>query len=140
MVPFTLSYLGDLRCEAVHLPSGQRLLTDAPLDNQGRGESFSPTDLVATSLGACMTTIMGIVARRDGIDLDGLTARIEKHMTDAPPRRIARIVVVFTMPASVHVDQRQKLERAAHTCPVALSLHPDIAQHISFAWGPGTGG
>lgn len=134
MVPFSLSYLGDLRCEAIHLPSGQRLITDPPVDNQGRGESFSPTDLVATSLGTCMTTIMGIVARRDGIDLVGLTARIEKHMTATPPRKIARIVVAFTMPASVPVDQRLKLERAAHTCPVSLSLHPEIVQDVTFAW------
>jgi putative redox protein len=133
-VTFSLSYHGDLRCEARHEPSGTTLITDAPLDNQGRGESFSPTDLVATGLGVCMFTIMGIVAKRDGIALAGATARVEKHMTSTPPRRIERIVVRFALPAAIPAEDRAKLERAAHTCPVALSLHPDVVQDVAFAY------
>ncbi len=134
-VAFTLAYQGDLRCMARHEPSGTTLITDAPLDNQGRGESFSPTDLVATGLGVCMFTIMGIVARRDGIALAGASARVEKHMTSTPPRRIERIVVRFTLPATIPVSDRDKLERAARTCPVALSLHPDSVQDVAFTYG-----
>ncbi len=134
MVPITLTYSGDLRCEAVHGPSKVDLTTDAPIDNNGRGESFSPTDLVATALAACLTTVMGIVAKRDGVSLDGLSANIEKHMTLQPPRRIARIVVDLAMPKGLTADYRAKLERAAHTCPVALSLHPDVVQEIRFTY------
>ncbi len=134
MVPISLTYRGDLRCEAVHGPSKVALTTDAPVDNNGRGESFSPTDLVATALGACLTTVMGIVAKRDGVGLDGLSVSIEKHMTAQPPRRIARIVVAVSMPKGLAADYRAKLERAAHTCPVALSLHPDVVQEIRFTY------
>jgi putative redox protein len=134
MVTFTITYQGDLRCRVVHDPSGTTLISDAPLDNQGRGESFSPTDLVASGLGCCMTTIMGIVARRESIKLEGAQVRVEKHMTPSPPRKIARLVVAFTMPAGLAADQRVKLERAAHTCPVALSLHPDIAVAATFSY------
>jgi len=134
-VTFSLSYHGDLRCEARHDLSGTTLITDPPLDNQGRGESFSPTDLIASGLGVCMLTIMGIVARRDGIALTGASARVEKHMTSAPPRRIERIVVRFSLPAAIAVGERDKLERAARTCPVALSLHPEVAQDVAFAYG-----
>ena len=133
-VTFSISYHGDLRCEARHDLSGTTLITDPPLDNQGRGESFSPTDLVATGLGVCMLTIMGIVARRDGIALTGATARVEKHMTSTPPRRIERIVVRFTLQAAIAAGDRDKLERAARTCPVALSLHPDLVQDVAFAY------
>ncbi len=133
MVSFTLAYQGDLRCTNTHDQSGTVIITDAPKDNQGRGESFSPTDLVASGLGVCMLTIMGIVARRDGIALAGATARVEKHMTPAPPRRIARIVVAITLPGGITAEQRTVLERAARTCPVALSLHPDIVQDVSIA-------
>lgn len=134
MVPITVTYLGDLRCEAVHGPSGVRLITDAPVDNQGKGESFSPTDLLATAYGTCMTTIMGIVAKRDGIALEGLRVEIEKHMSAAPPRRVARLVLRFHMPASLSADQRAKLEKAAHTCPVALSVSPDVFIEASFSY------
>ncbi len=133
-VTFATRYLGDLRTEIVHGPSGTVIQTDAPVDNHGKGERFSPTDLVAASLGSCMLTIMGIVAQRDGIPLTGATVAVEKHMTATPPRRIARLVVAFTMPAGLTADQRTKLERAAHTCPVTLSLHPDIAQVVTFTW------
>jgi putative redox protein len=134
MVTLTITYQGALRCRVVHDPSGSVLTSDAPLDNQGRGESFSPTDLVASGLGCCMTTIMGIVARRDGIALEGAQLRVEKHMTASPPRKIARLAVAFSMPAGIAQADRIKLERAAHTCPVALSLHPDIAVQASFSY------
>jgi putative redox protein len=134
MVPFTLTYRGELRCELTHGPSQALLLTDAPKDNQGKGESFSPTDMLAGGLGVCMATVMGIVARRDGVKLEGLTAQVEKHMTSQAPRKIARIVVRFQMPAGIGLPARAVLERAAHTCPVALSLHPEVVQEISFTY------
>jgi len=134
MVPFTLTYRGELRCELTHGPSKATIITDAPVDNHGKGESFSPTDLVASGLGVCMATVMGITATRAGVRLDGLTAQIEKHMTSAPPRRIARIVVRFAMPAGIPAQTRPVLEKAAHTCPVALSLHPEVVQDVSFGY------
>ena len=134
MVPIQVEYQGELHCKAVHGPSGTELNTDAPKDNQGRGESFSPTDLVASGLGVCMATVMGITATREGVALEGLTAQIEKHMTSAPPRRIARIVVRFAMPKAIPEAKRPILEKAAHTCPVALSLHPEVVQEVSFGY------
>jgi putative redox protein len=134
MVPLTITYRGSLRCEATHGPSGTTLLTDAPVDNHGRGESFSPTDLIATGLATCICTTMAIVAKREGIRLEEGGLRVEKHMTTAPPRRIARLVVAVAMPGGLSAEQRAKLERAAHTCPVSLSLHPDVAQDISFSY------
>lgn len=134
MVPFSVVYQGDLRCLAEHGPSQAMLITDAPVDNQGKGASFSPTDLVAAGLGVCMATVMGIVARRDGLRIDGASARVEKHMRPDPPRRIGRIVVAFTMPAALAPADREKLERAALSCPVALSIHPDIVQDVSFTY------
>ena len=133
-VTFTTTYLGNLRTAISHGPSGTVIETDAPVDNHGRGERFSPTDLVAASLGSCMLTIMGIVAKRDGIDISGTSVAVEKHMTTELPRRIAKVVVTFTMSATVASEHRAKLERAAHTCPVALSLHPEIQQVVTFAW------
>ncbi len=134
MVPISLTYLGDLRCEAVHGPSGVKVVTDAPTDNHGKGESFSPTDLMATSYGACMSTIMGIVAKRDGIALGRFTVAVEKHMTTAPPRRIAKLVLRFVMPVALVAADRLKLEAAAHTCPVALSTSPDVQIEASFTY------
>lgn len=134
MVPISITYRGDLRCEAVHGPSGVRVITDAPVDNQGKGESFSPTDLVATAYGACMSTIMGIVARRDGLALDGLRVDVEKHMTAAPPRRISRLAIRVAMPAGLAREARTRLEAAARACPVALSVHPDVQVEIAFAY------
>lgn len=127
-------YLGDLRVHAVHAPSGTVLHTDAPIDNHGKGESFSPTDLVATALLACMGTIMGIQGRTLGIELKGMRLSVEKHMTTQPSRRIARLVVRIDMPAGVPVDARQKLERAAAACPVHHSLHPDIVTEVTWSW------
>lgn len=134
MVAIQIEYQGDLHCKAVHGPSGAVLTSDAPKDNHGRGESFSPTDLVATALGTCMLTIMGITARTQGIDIAGATARVEKEMTP-PPRRIAKLTVKIHVPGTVSAENRVKLERAAHTCPVHKSLHPDIEIPLEFSWG-----
>jgi putative redox protein len=135
MTTIRTRYLGNLRTEAMHLASGNTLITDAPLDNNGRGETFSPTDLTCASLGSCMMTIMGIVAERDQLDLKGTEIEITKIMA-ANPRRISKIQVHFTMASATELDESQKtkLERAAITCPVALSLHPDIEQEVSFDW------
>src|SRR5579871_5115386 len=122
MVSIALEYQGDLHCKAVHGPSGTELTTDAPKDNQGRGESFSPTDLVATALGTCILTTMGILARTLEIDIAGATATVDKEMTTNTPRRIQRLTVKIKMSASVSEENQLKLERAAHTCPVHKSL------------------
>ena len=134
MVKLTSTYEGGLRCRALHGPSGTTLVTDAPVDNHGKGESFSPTDLMATALGACMMTIMGIVAERHGIDLTGMTAETEKVMTSAPPRRIASLRTRLTIPLPADHPQRLLLEQAAHTCPVHKSLHPEIDAALEFVW------
>jgi putative redox protein len=134
MVTFTITYDGALRCNAIHDPSQTRLVTDAPKDNHGRGEAFSPTDLAATSLATCMLTTMAIQTRNDGLALDGIRAEVEKHMTTTPPRRLARIVVRMAMPRGIPVAAREKLQKIAHACPVALSLHPDIAQDVSLVY------
>lgn len=135
MVEFTISYLGGLRCEATHGPSRTRLLTDAPTDNLGQGESFSPTDLTATSLGACMVTTMGIFAQRQGFDFPaGAQLVVRKIMTAAPPRRIARIEVEIDVPLPADHPQRAELERVARECPVALSLHPETEKALTFRW------
>jgi putative redox protein len=135
MVAIQVEYQGDLHCRAVHGPSRAELTTDAPTDNQGRGESFSPTDLVATALGTCMLTMMGILARTLDIDISGATATVEKEMTSAAPRRIQSLTVRIHVPRSLASEDQQKLERAAHTCPVHRSLHPDIHTPITFTWG-----
>ena len=126
-------YKGSLRTEATHLKSGNTIITDAPVDNQGRGEAFSPTDLVCAALGSCMMTIMGIVAEREEINLEGLTLETTKHMA-ANPRRISRIEISFRWENMTQLQdsQIQKLKNAARTCPVALSLHPDIEQVVTF--------
>lgn len=136
------TYLGDLRTQATHLQSGTTIITDAPTDNNGRGEAFSPTDLVAAALGSCMMTIMGIVANRDGIDLKGSQMEITKGMSAEPPRKIAKVEVKLSMLTETELSdaQKAKLERAAYTCPVALSLHPDIEQAITFEWNVGVEG
>lgn len=128
------TYLGGLRNSSVHLRSGQVIITDAPTDNNGRGEAFSPTDLLSTSLAACMITIMGIVANRHNINIDGTKAEVTKIMgTD--PRRVIEIGVALTVPGQKLNDKdRQLLQNAALTCPVAKSLHPDLKQTISFEW------
>ena len=134
MVRLESIYEGGLRCRAAHGPSGTTLVTDAPADNHGKGESFSPTDLVATALGTCMMTIMGIVAERHGIDLVGMKAETVKEMTQSPPRRIASLRTRLTIPLPADHPQRAALEQAAHTCPVHKSLHPDIDAGVEFVW------
>ncbi|PLK45020.1 OsmC family protein [Emticicia sp. TH156] len=131
-----ITYLGELRTEAVHLQSGTQIVTDAPVDNHGKGEAFSPTDLTATSLGSCAMTIMGITARRDEIDFTGSTIEVTKIMSAELPRRIVKIEVNFNMqtPEELSEEVKQKYIRVAHTCPVALSLHPDIEQVFNFNW------
>jgi len=128
-------YKGALRTEATHLQSGTEIETDAPVDNQGKGERFSPTDLLATSLGSCMMTIMGIKARDMDVDLENTQIDITKIMK-ADPRRISGINVAFHFPDHLELDTKQKaiLENAARTCPVAKSIHPDIALDIQFNW------
>ena len=126
-------YEGDLRVKLTHGPSGSTIETDAPTDNQGKGEKFSPTDLVVAALSSCMMTIMGIVAKRDGIKLEGTTFRAEKHMSENP-RKISKLVLEFNMPGGLTGEQKKKLEKFAHTCPVHQSLHPDIEQDIKFIY------
>ena len=134
MVEISIKYLGDLRCEARHEPSGTVITTDAPVDNEGRGESFSPTDLAATSLGACMLTIMGIAARKQGVELGDTLVKVLKEMTPKPPRRIAKLTVVFTIPLPASHEKRAMLEEAARNCPVHLSLDPGVEQEMRFDW------
>lgn len=134
MVVVTGTYRGDLRCEATHGPSGSTLVTDAPADNMGRGEMFSPTDLVATALGTCILTTMAILATRRGIDMSSATFHVEKHMVADPVRRIGRLPVTIRMSATLAEEHRIVLERAAHTCPVHKSLHPQIDAPITFVY------
>lgn len=131
----SIVYKGDLRTFATHLQSNTSIETDAPLDNQGKGERFSPSDLLATSLGSCMVTIMGIKARDMQIDLQGVTIDIQKHMKP-DPRRVVGVDVTFHFPPDLSLDEKQKkiLENAALTCPVAKSIHPDIVQNVVFNW------
>ncbi|MFN3952044.1 MAG: OsmC family protein [Thermaurantimonas sp.] len=126
-------YLGQLRCEAFHLSSGQAILSDAPPDNHGRGEAFSPTDLLSTSLANCMLTIMGIAAGVNDNLLKNAYAEVKKVMASAP-RRVSEIHVKVHLPSSFPADERHRLEQAARNCPVAKSLHPDILQNVEFLW------
>ena len=127
-------YTGQLHCEATHGLSGATILTDAPPDSHGKGEAFSPTDLVATALGTCVLTVMGIAAERLGVDLVGARARVEKVMVAAPSRRIGALSVHVEVPNRFAEDICAKLEAAALTCPVKPSLHPDIRVDIAFSW------
>ena len=128
-----VTYLGDLRTSSIHILSGSEIISDAPLDNNGKGEAFSPTDTVANALASCMFTVMGIKARSMDVDFSGSTAAVTKYM-QAEPRKISKIEVVFDM--SIAVDEKTKtiLERTALTCPVHLSLHPDIERPVTFNW------
>jgi uncharacterized OsmC-like protein len=128
-----LIYLGDLRTECTHIQSGNSFITDAPLDNNGKGEAFSPTDTVATGLASCMMTVMGIKARDMGVDMIGTSASVNKIMA-SDPRRISRIEVTLNFPFKTDQKIRTILERTANTCPVHYSLHPDIEQEITFNW------
>ena len=132
-VDFTGRYLGNLKVEVTHGPSGTQIITVPPVDNQGDGSSFSPTDLVAAALGSCMLSLIAIVATRDGLDLTGLAFRAEKHM-NANPRRVGNIPVTIQMPKGLTPEQRRKLENAALTCPVHRSLHPDVEKVVTFIY------
>ena len=136
-VSIDIEYLGGLRTQAKHGPSASTLLTDAPADNHGRGEAFSPTDLCATAFGTCMVTIMGIYAERYGIDLRGTTVHVEKEMVAAPVRRIGRLATEIRVPLAPDHPQREALERAALACPVHQSLHPDVEKSVVFVWSGG---
>jgi uncharacterized OsmC-like protein len=135
MMTSTIIYEGDLRTVAMHLQSGTEIETDAPTDNQGKGERFSPTDLVATALGACMATTMGIKTRDLPVNLHGMKLSIQKIMKP-DPRRIAGINIVFDFPDGFQADEKTRviLERTAHTCPVMYSIHPDLEVKVDFHW------
>lgn len=134
MVKITGEYQGDLHCVAVHGPSNEKLNTDAPKDNQGRGEAFSPTDLLATSFATCIATTMAIAARRKGVELRGLRFEVTKEMAPDAPRRIARLATQLWMPIAREPELAAMLEETAHGCPVHRSLHPSIDAPIVFHW------
>ncbi len=130
----TVEYLGGLRTSAIHLRSQNSILTDAPIDNQGKGETFSPTDLVATALASCIMTIMGITAEKNGLDISGAKASVTKTMA-SNPRRIAQIDVIIQMPSKNYTEKdRKSLEAAAHACPVGRSLHPETKEVLTILW------
>ncbi len=134
MVSYHIVYSGQLRCEATHDPSKVKIVTDAPVDNHGLGESFSPTDLVATGLGVCILTTIGIAVQKEHIDLDGSHVYVEKHMSSDLPRRIAKIVVRIEFVAGVPKDRRPQFDQIARTCPVAKSIHPDISVDLQLLY------
>ena len=133
MATSNITYVGDLRTVCIHLQSGTQILTDAPTDNHGKGEAFSPTDLVATALGSCMVSIMGIKSKDLNVDLKDSTVSITKIM-QSEPRKIAKIEVILNMSIETSEKNKTILERAAITCPVLLSLHPDIEKDVIFNW------
>lgn len=133
MATSNITYVGDLRTVCIHLQSGTQILTDAPTDNHGKGEAFSPTDLVATALGSCMVSIMGIKSKDLNVDLKDSTVSITKIM-QSEPRKIAKIEVILDMSIEASEKNKAILERAAMTCPVLLSLHPDIEKDVVFNW------
>jgi uncharacterized OsmC-like protein len=133
MATSNITYVGDLRTVCIHLQSGTQILTDAPTDNHGKGEAFSPTDLVATALGSCMVSIMGIKSKDLNVDLKDSTVSITKTM-QSEPRKIAKIEVILNMSIETSDKNKAILERAAMTCPVLLSLHPDIEKDVVFNW------
>lgn len=132
MATSRITYNGGLRTTSVHERSGNEIITDAPVDNKGKGAAFSPTDLLATALGNCMLTIVGIAANEHGFDIDGATCNITKIMAENP-RRVAEIVAEFQFPANNYTDKDKKIiERSANTCPVMYSLHPDLKKTVTF--------
>lgn len=134
MVNISICYTGELHCVATHEPSRSELATDAPVDNNGKGEAFSPTDLVATALGTCMATVMAIAAQRHQIELNGTRVSISKEMSKDMPRRIVRLASEIHLPLPQDHPQRELLEKAALGCPVHHSLHPEIEKPVSFVW------
>jgi uncharacterized OsmC-like protein len=137
MVEINASYTGGLHCKAIHKPSGVTLETDAPVDNKGKGASFSPTDLLAASLAVCYLTTMGITAEERGIKLKGATCRIEKHMSTDSPRRVVRLAADIIFPKGIPLDKRGLLEAVAMHCPVAKSIHPDIDVDVNLHFPDG---
>ena len=137
MVEIKLNYEGALHCSATHTPSGNTLVTDAPLDNNGRGQAFSPTDLLATALASCMATVIGIVAQRKEIEVEGMTVVTRKFMTDTAPRRIRRLELDLSLPLPSSHPERAALESAARGCPVYQSIHPDIEVLLCWTWQDG---
>lgn len=135
MVNISATYEGDYHCSVNHRPSGSTLNTDAPTDNQGRGEAFSPTDLCAAALITCMSTVMGMRADELGIDLKGMKIEVQKNMSSDMPRRIVELPVEFWIPGRLTDRQKNVLRHAAENCPVILSLHPDIKKSIKINWG-----
>jgi putative redox protein len=133
-IKISCDYLGDLRVRAVHSSSGAEIITDAPVDNQGQGRSFSPTDLAAASMATCMITILGIQAKSIPLDLTGLKVEIEKHMTKTPPRRIAQLDIKMMMPAGIPEELRPRLIRAAEACPVKQSFRDDTVINLEWIW------
>lgn len=134
MVHMTVDYTGDLRCRATHGPSASQIETDAPADNQGKAERFSPTDLVGAALASCIATTLGILALRKGWDLRGMRVEVDKEMTTSPPRKIARLPVVLWMATDLSPEDRQLVENTAHTCPVYRSLSPEVDAPIVVHW------
>jgi putative redox protein len=133
MATIETTYLGGLRTEATHVQSGTKIITDAPVDNQGKGEAFSPTDLLAASLGSCMLTIMGIAARTHNINIDNTQCAITKIMA-ANPRRVAEVVINFKFPETYTEKEQKILENAALTCPVYYSLNDELKKTVDFGW------
>jgi uncharacterized OsmC-like protein len=133
MATSKVTYLGDLRTSSINLQSGSEIISDAPIDNNGKGEAFSPTDTVANGLASCMFTVMGIKANEMNVDFSGSTAEVTKVMA-AEPRRISEIHITFNMNLSADKKTKTILERTALTCPVHFSLHPDIKREIVFNW------
>ena len=135
-VEMEIVYEGDMRCAATHGPSGQTVTTDAPVDNGGRGAAFSPTDLVGVALGTCMVTIMGLYAKKAGLDITGTRVHVVKDMISRPVRRVGKITVTVTLPGgkSFSAAQREELEKAATFCPVKYSLHPDVNVALEFVY------
>lgn len=133
MVKMTAVYTGHKRCQAKHEPSGSMIETDAPKDNHGRGEKFSPTDLVATALGTCILTTIAIFAEKDGVDITNARMSVEKEMTP-PPRKIASLKVILEMPKTIPEDYREKIRGYAENCPVKKSLHPDVSAPVEIRY------
>lgn len=134
MVNITVSYVGNKKCDLSH-PEGPKLRTDAPKDIGGDATAFSPTDLIASGLASCILTTIGMWGERNGIDITGATASVEKHMTVPPvPRRLGRLPVIVTLPASVPIEMRERLEKVGYACPVHASLHPDIEAPIQYKY------
>jgi putative redox protein len=133
-VNVSVRYDGDLHCSALHGPSGDRILTDAPVDNRGRGEHFSPTDLVGTAMGTCMLTIMAMAAADKAIDISGAGAEVVKEMSATPRRHISKLTVTITLPSALDDRERKIMDTAARTCPVAASLGPDTEVDLQFVY------